>query len=94
MWSLVACALLCETIFARSLRSPKKQKMLKMRHTTRSRTMSTAIPISSGENSGVWVFDAALAGESVGEGVGNGHCFPLKVGQVMQSQGVFFIFEH
>jgi hypothetical protein len=75
----VAVALLCEAIFARSLRSPKKQ-MLKMMHATRSRTMSAAMPISSGENSG---------GEEVGEGVGGRHCFglPRAGGQTSQSQG-------
>ena len=51
-----------------------------MMHTTRSRTMNTMMPITSGETAGAWVFDGdeeefvgALVGDSgaVGEGVGD-----------------------
>ena len=51
-----------------------------MMHMTRSRTMNTMMPITSGETAGAWVFDGdeeefvgALVGDSgaVGEGVGD-----------------------
>ena len=51
-----------------------------MMHITRSRTMNTMMPITSGETAGAWVFDGdeeefvgALVGDSgaVGEGVGD-----------------------